>query len=71
MKKLSKADMKKMKGGDLLPFGCGGACFYFSGGLFKTSFCRPQFPLAPLVAVLNCVCQATGRVCGTTAVITV
>jgi hypothetical protein len=68
MKKLSKAEMKKMKGGGLSG-GCGSPCYYFSGGIFGVSTCVPKLPSIfnpiPLpVVVPSCVCKATGAFCG-------
>jgi hypothetical protein len=70
MKKLSKADMKKMKGGWPFGGGCGSICFYFSGGIFLTSTCVlrlnlwPPIPLPGPIPTSSCVCKATGASCG-------
>jgi natural product precursor len=75
MKKLSKSEMKKVKGG-WFNEGCGSPCFYFSGGFFQVSTCVPKLPSVglypiplPAVSLPSCVCKATGAFCGYAAVV--
>jgi hypothetical protein len=59
MKRLAKADQKRIKGGlPMLP-NCGGACYYVKNGQLITSFCTTGRTTFTTVGY-GCVCQGSG-----------
>lgn len=65
MKKLSKAEMKKLTGGELTPVPlCGAPCTYLTAGnQVGQSVCVINFRPTASFPIPRCICQASGKPC--------